>query len=78
MAKAEDTEPRLYTMYSSYGTRYAYGLPWVMMALYCDDLHFETPEEAMEWWEVNYGNNSHSGENGEEDEVFYGNETEDF
>ena len=35
--------------------RYAYGLPWVSMALYMDDIYFDTPEEAKEWWEKRYG-----------------------
>lgn len=34
---------------------YAYGLPWVAMALYMDDIIFKTPEEAKEWWERRYG-----------------------
>ena len=34
---------------------YAYGAPWVEQALYMDDLRFDTPEEAKEWWEKNYG-----------------------
>lgn len=36
--------------------RYAYGAPWVMMALYMDDIAFYTPEEAKEWWDRRYGN----------------------
>lgn len=35
---------------------YAYGLPWVAMALYTDDIVFPTPEAAQEWWERRYGN----------------------
>lgn len=34
---------------------YAYGAPWVAQALYMDDLKFDTPEEAKEWWEKYYG-----------------------
>lgn len=34
---------------------YAYGAPWVAQALYMDDLKFDTPEEAKEWWDKNYG-----------------------
>lgn len=34
---------------------YAYGEEWVSMALYMDDLRFDTPEEAVDWWEKNYG-----------------------
>ena len=35
--------------------RYAYGAHWVAMALYMDDIAFDTPEEAKEWWERRYG-----------------------
>ena len=34
---------------------YAYGDPWVAMALYMDDIKFGSPEEAKAWWEKNYG-----------------------
>lgn len=34
---------------------YAYGAPWVQQALLMDDIRFDTPEEAKEWWEKNYG-----------------------
>ena len=30
---------------------YAYGPEWVAMAMYMDDLIFDTPEAAKEWWE---------------------------
>ena len=66
---------RLYEMHSSYGTRYAYGDKWVAMALYMDDIHCETPEEAKEWWERFL--NEHPDYE-EQSNVFYGNETEDF
>lgn len=36
-------------------TGYAYGEEWVSMALYMDDIRFDTPEEAIDWWEKNYG-----------------------
>jgi len=36
--------------------KYAYGFPWVAMALYMDDIAFDTPEEAKEWWDRRYGN----------------------
>jgi len=35
--------------------RYAYGAPWVAQALLMDDIYFDTPEEAKEWWERRYG-----------------------
>lgn len=31
--------------------RYAYGPPWVAMALYMDDIAFDTPEEAKRFWD---------------------------
>jgi hypothetical protein len=34
---------------------YAYGEEWVAMGLYMDDIQFDTPEEAIAWWEKNYG-----------------------
>lgn len=34
---------------------YAYGEPWVAMALAMGDIKFKTPEEAKEWWEENNG-----------------------
>lgn len=34
---------------------YAYGAPWVQQALLMDDIRFDTPEEAKEWWYRNYG-----------------------
>lgn len=52
----EDNGPRLYTIGikeddGSYKvTGYAYGDPWVAQALYMDDIRFDTPEEAKEWW----------------------------
>ena len=36
-------------------TGYAYGLPWVAMALYMDDIKFKTPEAAKAWWDKEYG-----------------------
>ena len=35
--------------------KYAYGLPWVAMALYMDDIAFDSPEEAKDWWDRRYG-----------------------
>ena len=35
--------------------KYAYGLPWVAMALYMEDLAFDSPEEAKDWWDRRYG-----------------------
>ena len=57
----DSTELMLYTNYAREedGTLrpigYAYGAPWVAQALYMDDLKFDTPEEAKEWWNENYG-----------------------
>ena len=57
----DSTELMLYTNYAreADGTirpiGYAYGAPWVAQALYMDDLKFDTPEEAKEWWEKYYG-----------------------
>ena len=31
--------------------QYAYGAPWIMQALLMDDIKFDTPEEAVAWWE---------------------------
>ena len=39
-------------------TGYAYGLPWVAMALYMDDLKFPTPEAAKAWWDKEFGDKS--------------------
>ena len=36
-------------------TGYAYGAPWVAMALYMDDIKFKTPEAAKAWWDKEYG-----------------------
>lgn len=55
------TELMLYTNYvrEEDGTirpiGYAYGAPWVQQALLMDDIRFDTPEEAKEWWNENYG-----------------------
>lgn len=35
--------------------RYAYGAPWVLQALLMDDIYFDSPEAAREWWERRYG-----------------------
>ena len=51
----DNETPRLYTAYrDGEPYAYAYGPPWVAMALYMDDIKFDTPEEAEEWWN-NYG-----------------------
>ena len=34
---------------------YGYGDGWVEQAMLMDDLLFDTPEEAKEWWKKNYG-----------------------
>lgn len=31
--------------------QYAYGEPWVAQALLMDDIRFDTPQEAIDWWE---------------------------
>ena len=57
----ENDEIQLYTAYRQYedGTvvpyAYAYGAPWVAQALFMDDISFDSPEKAKEWWEKNYG-----------------------
>ena len=52
----ENDEPKLYIMYQGdTPVAYAYGASWVAMALYMDDIKFDTPEEAKAWWEENYG-----------------------
>lgn len=57
----EKKELELYTSYrlNEDGTQeavgYAYGEEWIAMALYMGDISFDTPEEAMAWWEKNYG-----------------------
>ena len=57
----DSTELMLYTNYAREedGTLcpigYAYGAPWVQQALLMDDIRFDTPEEAKEWWEKYYG-----------------------
>ncbi len=35
--------------------KYAYGAPCVAMALPMEDIQFDTPEEAIAWWERRYG-----------------------
>lgn len=57
----DSTELMLYTNYMQEedGTLvalgYAYGEPWVAQALLMGDMSFDTPEEAKEWWDKNYG-----------------------
>ena len=70
---------RLYTRHSATEPHemFAYGDPWVCMALFCDDLKFLTPAEAKEWWEKFLEEHPDYESEGNTD-VFYGNETEDF
>lgn len=57
----DNESPKLYTSYitmrdgTTFIDGYAYGEPWVSQALLMDDIKFQTPEEAKEWWEENYG-----------------------
>lgn len=57
----EENEPCLYANYivgkdgDLIPIGYAYGKPWVSQALLMGDISFDTPEEAKEWWERNYG-----------------------
>lgn len=57
----EHEEPTLYTHYTqdADGTvrvlGYAYGTSWVAEALLMDDIRFDTPEEAKEWWDKYHG-----------------------
>lgn len=71
---------KLYTRHNAFGNtpgkpKYAYGDPWVAAALFIDDLKFDTPEEAMQWWEQFLNEHPDYEEQGN---VYYGNETEDF
>lgn len=56
---------------------FAYGDPWVFMALYMDDIKFATPEEAKAWWEKFLEENPDYESEGDGD-VYYGNTTENF
>ena len=56
---------------------FAYGDPWVLFALFADDIKFETREEAIAWWNQFLKDNPDYGSEGDED-VYYGNETESF
>ena len=43
------TDPHLYVMYIREEPRYyAFGEPWVAMALYMDDIRWKTPKEAWD------------------------------
>ena len=55
-------------------TMYAYGAPWVLAALYNDEIAFPTPEEAIAWWNRFVIEIESEGE----PDVYYGNETESF
>ena len=56
---------------------FAYGDPWVAMALYMDDIKFLTPEEAKAWW-TKYLEDHPEYESEGQTDVYYGNETQDF
>lgn len=98
-------EPRLFTMHCKNGARYAYGGDREMTAMWADDVHFATPEEAMKHWSDMHGHPMTNMEKfksvfgagainkaiatcswwaepyldeGEEDDVYYGNETATF
>lgn len=44
--------PRMFIKYEgNKPVAYAYGEPWVAMALYMDDMGYKTPEEARAAWE---------------------------
>jgi len=46
----------LYIMYrDDVPVKYAYGDEWVEQALLMDDIGYDTPEEAKEAWEQEYG-----------------------
>jgi len=73
----------LYTRYNAFGDtpgapKYAYGDSWVAMALFMDDVKFDTPEEARAWWDKFLKDHPDYESDGEDDESYYGNETEDF
>ena len=52
----EDKDLQLYTMYSDgEPIAYAYGEPWVAMALMMNDMQYPTPEAAKEAWEATHG-----------------------
>ena len=53
---------------------YAYGAPWVLAALYNDEIAFPTPEEAIAWWNRFVIEMESEGD----PDVYYGNETQDF
>lgn len=49
----ENKDLQLYTMYDDgKPVAYAYGEPWVAMALMMNDMQYPTPEAAKEAWEV--------------------------
>lgn len=63
MSKADSMEEDMVQMYTSHivkddGTDqtigYAYGPPWIAMALYMGDLVFKTPEEAKAFYEKEF------------------------
>ena len=35
--------------------QFAFGAPWVATALFLGDIAFDSPQEAIDWWERRYG-----------------------
>lgn len=51
-SKNPDSELNMYIKYDSDGNplKYAFGEPWVAMALYLDDRGYDTEKEAISAW----------------------------
>lgn len=50
MEAAENTLEMYVEYRGEHPVKYAYGEPWVAMAMYVDGYGFPTPEEAMDAW----------------------------